>query len=53
MGSMGINAIIVVTRNTPLDIKFRGEKGKLGVFLVMTKIMFAPVERDFSVNTDP
>ena len=23
------------------------------VFLVMTKITFVPVERDFSVNTDP
>ena len=23
-----------------------------GVFLVMTKITFVPVERDFSVNTD-
>ena len=25
----------------------------LGVFLVMTKITFVPVERYFSVNTDP
>ena len=29
------------------------KKEKMGVFLVMTKITFVPVVRDFSVNTDP